>query len=148
MEGKENRTLKVKLTDDEVLQRARDLIEADEEIERIDAEKKESAENFAEMKKEQLARKTKARGAVKDGEEDREVECQWEPDWKAKQWLLKRLDTGETIEASTMDADDLQIDTERPDPTRPKQRRRRKPRTESTAGAEGEGDGDQPPPAA
>lgn len=135
-EGIEKRTLKVKLTDKEILQRAKDLIEADEEIERIEEQKKESAENFSTLKKEQTERKKLARDAVKTGEEDREVDCKWEADWASKQWLLKRQDTGRTIEASTMDADDLQRDMTQPDPTRPKQKRRRRKAAKDNAGGE------------
>lgn len=145
MEGeKENRVLKVKLTDKEVLQKANELLEADAEVDRIDAERKEEMDRYKEMKEDALSKKRAARDAYKDGAEDREVECTWRPNWTAKQWELVRDDTGEIVEEVTMSEEDLQTRTNPDDtPKAPARRpRRRRPPAEEEGGNE-EGDGSE-----
>lgn len=106
---KETRRLPVALTDAEVLERAHALIEADEELDAIEKDKKDELERLKELKDDAIDRKRTARDAVKNKAEDRDVECEWEADWSAKEWRLKRKDTGEVVEAQTMSKEDLKL---------------------------------------
>lgn len=94
----EKRSLPVKLTDEEHIDRGR--AQADQYKEYCAVEAKKKADN--EVLKERLdaARKEMERLSVicKTGFEPRQVDCRWEFDYASGQKTLIRQDTGEVVE--------------------------------------------------
>lgn len=104
---REMRGLQVKLSPKERAKRASEYAAADEKIDRLAEEKREEGARFKELIDDAVDRKNRLREAVKTGSEERDVECEWRPDWNAKEWLLHRLDTDEIVDRETMTASDL-----------------------------------------
>jgi len=104
---RELRTLTVKLSAKERAKRADEFAEADEEIDRLAGEKKEEGARYNELIADAVEKKNRLRKEVRAGEEEKEVECEWRPDWTAKEWLLKRLDSGAVADRETMSRADL-----------------------------------------
>ena len=107
-ERKEARQLKVKITKEEFADRARELATIEDQLSAIDQQKKDANDEFKRQKGTIVSRKVALVGAIKDGEEDREVHCEWQENWKQKCWNLVRLDSGKTVDNMAMSAKDLQ----------------------------------------
>jgi hypothetical protein len=107
-ERKEARLLLVPLSSDEYLDRARKLAGIDDELERLDAERKNALDGFKNRRGEVLTRKSALSLAVRMGKEEREVDCEWQENFKQKCWDLVRLDTHELVDRIAMSAEDLE----------------------------------------
>jgi len=103
-----NRSLPCPLTDREFEDRAMELAKALEDIARLEAEKKESATDFAEQIKGRTADARALRQVVKTREEFRDVKCHWVRDYKQKELRLMRVDTQKQVDSRTMTEAELQ----------------------------------------
>lgn len=119
-ERKETRDLLVPLTSEEFLDRARQHAGIDEELDKLDSERKSMLEDIKNRKGAILARKSKLSLAVRTGEEEREVDCEWQENFKQKCWQLVRLDNKKIVDTIAMTAEDLQgglnVGERKPDP--------------------------------
>jgi len=100
--------LPVKLTREEVAERAKELAATIEEHDRIDAAKKASASEAKVELDQANARIRELSRAVKSGEEFQDVECRWEPDPVRLVMNLLRCDTGERVTSRSMTNEERQ----------------------------------------
>lgn len=100
--------LDIALSDAELAQMARDLVDNDEKIAAKEKQKKivddEIKGDIALL--EEAA--TKIRSAIRAGTVARDVECDMVFDWRACEVRLERIDNGEVVKRRTMDADERQ----------------------------------------
>jgi hypothetical protein len=107
-ERNEKRLLLVPLTPDEYLDRARKLAGIDDELERLDTDRKNAMGGFKNRRGEILTRKSALSLAVRMGQEEREVDCEWQENFKQKAWDLVRLDSHKLVDQIAMSAADLE----------------------------------------
>ncbi len=102
------RELACKLDDNELHEFTEKFAEKDNELEQARSDAKAvAAEHKAKIDQIQVDR-DKLRSVVINKMVDRQIECTWEADWKAKQWKLVRNDTKQVIVRETMSKEDLQ----------------------------------------
>lgn len=95
--------LPVKLTAEELAEKGNTLAAIINEIEDIEGEKKEASDEFNARLKTKRAECSLLANAIESGEEDREIECQWEWNKPKKNWMqLRRLDDDTIIEKREM----------------------------------------------
>lgn len=102
--------LTVKLTREEIAQRAKELAEKIKEHDRLDAERKANA---AEIKVAIDAANTRIRelsNAVHSGTEIQDVACDWVADTDRLLMRLIRRDTGETVTTRSMTKEERQLE--------------------------------------
>lgn len=102
------RSLYCDLTDEEFVDRATELADVDEEIAKLDGEKKRVTKEFTDKIGGRVSRKLELRRIVQTKEEEREIECKWFKDFPVQELRLVRLDTNEVIDSRTMTAAELQ----------------------------------------
>mgnify|MGYP001078115457 CR=1 FL=1 len=107
-ERQETRSLLVPLTHDEYLDRARKLAAIDDELVVLETERKAALDGFKNRKGEVLTRKLALNSAVRTGEEERDIDCEWQENFSQKCWQLVRLDTSEVVDTIAMTVDELQ----------------------------------------
>ena len=106
----ETRVLDVKLTRDEIEQRAKELAATVKERDRVDAERKALA-STAKLRIDDLNAKIRAlSNTVETGKEMQDVECRWEPDPMRLRMNLVRCDTGGVVSTRDMTKDERQIE--------------------------------------
>ncbi|MCK5643253.1 MAG: hypothetical protein KAJ19_20760 [Gammaproteobacteria bacterium] len=105
---KETRPLEVKLTEKEFHKRVKEYAKLDKQIEEVEEEKKEANAEFKERIDALKENHTELREVVRTEKEERDIDCEWEADYEHSRWLLKRKDTGKTVESNIMTPDDLQ----------------------------------------
>lgn len=94
---KEVRQLNVKLTEEELVRYSKELAKQSQDIVALEDAKADSAKKYAAQIQtakciiKELSRK------VESGEEPRDIECQWEYDFKENIKRLFRNDTGEIV---------------------------------------------------
>jgi hypothetical protein len=71
---------------------------------------KASRSELARQVKTHEKRRNELGHALEAGVEDRDLVCTWHPDYKQNAFLLKRPDTGETIDTRPMSASDLNVE--------------------------------------
>jgi hypothetical protein len=101
--------LPVKLSRKEFDERATELASIDQEIEDAKQRKKDQTSEINEEIRRLRTDKAKLRKAVATKHEDREVECEWRPDWKRHEMKLFRLDTKSEVERRNMTANEIQM---------------------------------------
>lgn len=113
MEGRgkqETRVLDVKLTREEIEQRARELAGTVKEHDRVDTDRKAEAA-AAKLKIDELnAQIRKLSRSVELGTEQQEVACEWFADNRRMRMNLVRLDTMETISTRDMTKEERQLE--------------------------------------
>ena len=109
-ERQETRQLKGKITKEEFDERALALATIEEQLDKLDQQKKEANDEFKRQKGTIVSRKVALVNAIKEGVEDRDVHCEWQENFKQKCWNLVRLDSGKTVDNMAMTAADLQGD--------------------------------------
>lgn len=109
---KELRSLQCVLTQPEFNVRATEYAQADQELDRLEVERKSVNDDFKDRIGGVNAKRAKLRRVVIDRREPRDVECTWHADWASKSMLLRRDDTGEVVEARTMTAEEVQASFE------------------------------------
>lgn len=106
----ETRVLDVKLTRDEVEQRAKELAASVKEHDRIDAERKADAA-LAKVKIDTIsAQIRRLSNAVESRTEPQEVPCEWVADNHRLRMKLVRLDTMEVISTRDMTKEERQLE--------------------------------------
>jgi hypothetical protein len=106
----ETRVLDVKLSREEIEQRARELAATVKEHDRIDAERKADAAN-AKLKLDELnAKIRKLSCAVELGSELQDVQCEWVPDSHRLRMNLVRVDTGAVVSTRDMTKEERQLE--------------------------------------
>lgn len=94
---KEIRQLMVKLTDDEIVKYSKELAKHSQDVVMLEDAKADAAKKYAaQIQTEKCIIKELSR-KVEKGEEEREIECQWEYDFKEGFKRLFRNDTGEIV---------------------------------------------------
>lgn len=106
----EIRPLEVKLTREEVEQRAKELARTIKEHDRIDEERKAAAAS-AKVTIDQLNTNIrKLSRAVEFGTEFQDVACEWVADQRRMVMNLVRLDTNETVSTRSMTNEERQLE--------------------------------------
>ncbi len=103
------RLLPVKLTDDEVLEKASELVQVDQQIDDVELEKKGAADNYKNRIGGLVSQKKELRRTVRDKAVYLEVECVYVPDWVSKSMILRRADTHEAIDVRAMTREEMQM---------------------------------------
>lgn len=93
----EQRWLPVTLTQEELLEKARELAHTEEELEKVELEKKAEMQTYAERIKRLKGSISVVSMSIRKGSEYRDVECVWQFDWHEGLAKLIRTDTGETV---------------------------------------------------
>jgi hypothetical protein len=102
----EKRRCAVKLTAAECGQRADEMAECELKIEQLKADKSELARQV----KTHERRRNELGHAIENKTEERELLCEWRPDYKQNAFLLTRPDTNEPVDSRPMTADDRNVD--------------------------------------
>jgi hypothetical protein len=142
----ETRKLPVKLTEDEITQRGRGMAKFESDRIKLMESKKAAAADFKakiDLCGESLSKLSRA---IETGEEDRDVECEWNKDFVRKVADLVRMDTGEVVETRPLDADELQEKLFPKRMTKPKGKKLSglDDGADGTGGGEGSGANDNP----
>ena len=93
----ELKSLKVELTEAEILAYSRQLAKANQDEVQIEARLKEVKDDFKHQSSKVIAEIGMLSSRINSGEEYREVECRWEYNWHKGEKRLIREDTGEVI---------------------------------------------------
>jgi len=102
------RELPCELSDNELQQKGAELAAVDLHIAVLKAEKKAEAKRLGDAIKELEEQQETLATCVDNGTEQRLVSCRWDLDFEGNEKRLVRIDTGDTVETVTMDAEDLQ----------------------------------------
>lgn len=102
------RKLLVPLTPKEFEERAVELAGCDKELDELDVQKKQHNDRIKQLKGQVQLRKVDLSKAVQERVEKRDVECEWQENFKQKCWQLVRLDTHEVVDTMAMTVEDLQ----------------------------------------
>jgi hypothetical protein len=94
---KETRVLPCKLTENEILEYANDMAIKLEEKDMEERRKKEVVAEYTQKLTSLDATIVSLSNKVRNKEEHRDVECEWEFDWEGDTKKLIRLDTGEVV---------------------------------------------------
>jgi hypothetical protein len=106
----EIRPLEVKLTREEVEQRAKELARTIKEHDRVDEERKAAAAS-AKVKIDELNAQVRKLGrAVELGTEFQDVACEWFADQRRMVMNLVRLDTHEVVSTRSMTSEERQLE--------------------------------------
>lgn len=104
----ETRNLAFKLTQEEIIDRAKKLAMVEDELIQLEVKRKMASDEFKDLKKDLDSKRRTLSRAVVDGQDFRPTDCEWKPDWKKNEKQLIRLDTNEIVSSITMTAEDLQ----------------------------------------
>jgi hypothetical protein len=107
---KENRKLPVALTEQEWNERAEELAQICEEIDRDEEAKKELVAEFKRTIDGKNFKRTSLQMQVRDHKEYREISCEWQADYAHQTMILYREDTGDEVTRRTMTSDELQAE--------------------------------------
>lgn len=107
---KVTKALPCTLNDDEILKYGRDIARAHAERERIATEAKSVAKDYSSKVAEQDAIIGKLSPRVHSGIETRDVECEETKNWSKGTVIVRRNDTGETVEARPMREEEKQVE--------------------------------------
>lgn len=108
--SKETRTLKVALTNKDILDMTERAATLHKEANRLRVKLKNESDLIKNDIKLCDSEHSKLQGYIYDKEEPRPVECQWFVNRRLKKRILRRLDTMHAIDARPLDDDDLQVD--------------------------------------
>jgi DUF1365 family protein len=92
-----NKELPVKLTQTEMLDKAKELSRANQDIVSLESSMKSMASEFKSKIQGKEAEIDILSQAISNGYEYRPVECYWDYDWKGGKKHLVRTDTGESV---------------------------------------------------
>lgn len=111
---KTTKKLPVRLSDDEVIERGKQLVENIRKTGKAESEREaENKKRKAEIEALELIT-SKLVDIVEKGEEDRDVECELKKDFERGVVTVVRLDTGEVVETRPMTPDERQEEMFRP----------------------------------
>lgn len=102
------RELPCELSSEEFEQRATLFAKLDEKLAALEVKKKAQNDLIKEEIDEVEAERSKLRRIILARTEEREIKCQWQPDWASRSMLLRRLDTQQVVDTRTMTADEVQ----------------------------------------
>lgn len=92
------KSLRVALTDEETLSRAKDLAKAQQDLEETERSKKEVMDDFKSKVSRHESEISILSRAISNGYEYRDVPCYWDYNWTDGRKSLVRTDTMETVE--------------------------------------------------
>ena len=98
----ETRMLRVVLSDLELMQQGRTLVQVLRDIDELEDERKEAAKNYSERVGALLKQSKRLRDVIDSGGVDRETPVEWRPDVEAFTMKLYRLDTEALVEVRPM----------------------------------------------
>lgn len=102
------RELPCELSAEEFEQRATLFAKLDEKLAALDVKKKAQNDLIKEEIDEVEAERGKLRRIILARTEEREIKCQWQPDWASRSMLLRRLDTQQVVDTRAMTGDEQQ----------------------------------------
>ncbi len=102
------RSLPCELTDEELRERADQLVVHIRELEALDEEKKEASKKFRDKMRAIGSKVSVFSKQIEDKKEVREVECLEAPDYNRKLMVITRKDTGEVLGTRPLSSEDLQ----------------------------------------
>lgn len=103
------RTLAVRLTQNELLEQAQKMAEASEDVESAESDQKTASTHYKAKAEEARGKVKAARILLRNKYDYRSVKVTLIKDWKTKTVTITRDDTGEIVEAREMTAKELQI---------------------------------------
>ncbi|MCK5236445.1 MAG: hypothetical protein KAR06_05600 [Deltaproteobacteria bacterium] len=98
MDNKLNKVLPVKLTQEEVLHYSKELAKETQDLEEIEKRKKDVMADFGSQILKHKSEVGVLSRKISTGEEYRDIECEWNFDWKDGRKRLYRTDTGELLQ--------------------------------------------------
>ncbi len=96
------------LTEDDVLDRGRQLANAEQDLSNVEYEKKAAMDEFKKSIDAVNGRINTLAKAIREAKEERDVPCVIEDDWQSYEKTVRRTDTGEIIERYEMSETDKQ----------------------------------------
>jgi hypothetical protein len=108
--SKETRTLKVALTQRDILEMTDRAATLHKEANRLRVEAKNKADAYKKDINLMDSEHSKLQGYIYDKEEPRPVECQWFLNRRLKKRILRRLDTMQAVDHRPLEDEDMQED--------------------------------------
>lgn len=108
--SKETRTLKVALTQRDILEMTDRAATLHKEANRLRVEAKNKADAYKKDINLMDSEHSKLQGYIYDKEEPRPVECQWFLNRRLKKRILRRLDTMQAVDHRPLEDEDIQED--------------------------------------
>lgn len=107
-EKEEIRQLRVRLTENEVMNYSRELAKQSQDLEQIKKDKADITKKYASQIATAEAQIAVLSRKISTGEEDRDVECWWDYDYQAGKKTLVRGDTGEVVATAIITGEERQ----------------------------------------
>lgn len=96
------------LTDRELIDKAKELSKANEDLADVESRKKDIMADFTAQQKKHEANISVLSRVVSSGKEYREIKCQWEYNYTKMLKTLIRLDTMDTVKSAMLNQSDCQ----------------------------------------